>query len=567
MATTNQDLKRVISNPEAIMVESDREDKKTRVENMTVAALENHGARQEAEENMEGEGAPDQSGFPFSATMSQDGSRLSSLSGEEGSNSDDDSLHRCNEEEGEEEEAPGDDNGGGGVPLKKEASNRIKRQVSHDESMSNSNSSSQNRQSSITGGNWGWFEDVHGHEPAASGGESLGGGVKGDGKKEQKKSGIWKMGSDLMQSALEAIIEPQKQEHNTMAVTAPTYVLEESLSTQRLWKHTAGNRPPQPVEERAFFEQVWAQNFTRSKVRYEIPVEVLTASTPIAINPFNDDVVGHEQSNISNYNLAAPFNMKGDEDSGMADPASVKAAQADVAEATLNHHLNSVGAIEMYFDPNRPKDYNMGTLGPHKHHHTLVNKKMKGVGSDNDLTVVVRGDNVFGTTVSKSFPAKNDKGQLMDGVDTVSVSIASYRVVESKKHGKYAQYLVIFCDGNFRNTVGVWKRYSDFSQLSRKVSNGPESCAAVVTGLNPLSVTDDDLDVELLPNAMTSWRLLKKRQRWYRCLDAGYLSLKVFLLERFLHDILFESSNPQILRDFVGVKSSEGSKLDIKGLQ
>ena len=76
---------------------------------------------------------------------------------------------------------------------------------------------------------------------------------------------------------------------------------------------------------------------------------------------------------------------------------------------------------------------------------------------------------------------------------------------QSKKHGKYAQYLVIFCDGNFRNTVGVWKRYSDFSELSRKVTHGhSESCAAVVTGLNPLSVTDDH-DVEILPNAITSW--------------------------------------------------------------
>ena len=97
-----------------------------------------------------------------------------------------------------------------------------------------------------------------------------------------------------------------------MAVTAPTYVLEESMSSQKLWKQTAGNRPPQPVEERAFFEQVWSQNFSRSKVKYEIPVEVLTASTPIAISPFNDDGFGHDQSNISNYNLAAPFNMKGD---------------------------------------------------------------------------------------------------------------------------------------------------------------------------------------------------------------------------------------------------------------
>ena len=79
------------------------------------------------------------------------------------------------------------------------------------------------------------------------------------------------------------------------------------------------------------------------------------------------------------------------------------------------------------------------------------------------------------------------------------------QLFQSKKHGKYAQYLVIFCDGNFRNTVGVWKRYSDFSELSRKVSTGHSECRAAVTGLNPLSVTDDEHDVEVLPNAMTSW--------------------------------------------------------------
>lgn len=67
----------------------------------------------------------------------------------------------------------------------------------------------------------------------------------------------------------------------------------------------------------------------------------------------------------------------------------------------------------------------------------------------------------------------------------------------------------------------------------------------------------EDHHQEMLPNAVTSWNLLKKRKRWYRCLDAGYLSLKAFLLERFLHDILFESSTPQILRDFT---SSDRSK-------
>ena len=209
-------------------------------------------------------------------------------------------------------------------------------------------------------------------------------------------------------------------------------VLASSLSSQKLFKQTAGNRPPQPVEERAFFEQMWAQNFARSNVKYEIPVEVLTASTPISISPFNDDRYGDDGApggNISNYNLAATFNMNGAEDAA-ADSASVKAAQADAAEATLNQRLIHNGSIPMYFDPNRPKDYNLKTLGPHHHHHTLVNKKVKNANGENDMTVLVRGDNVFGTTVSKSFPRVNDKGEQVDGIDTVSISIASYRVVE-----------------------------------------------------------------------------------------------------------------------------------------
>ena len=228
-------------------------------------------------------------------------------------------------------------------------------------------------------------------------------------------------------------------ESNIMAVTAPTYVLEESLSSQKLWKQTAGNRPPQPVEERAFFEQMWAQNFARSNVKYEIPVEVLTASTPISISPFNDDRFGDDGApggDLSNYNLAGTFNMNSVEDAD-GDPASVKAAQADVAEATLNQRLSHNGAVQMYFDPNRPKDYNLKTLGPHHHHHTLVNKKVKNANGENDLTVLVRGDNVFGTTVSKSFPRVNDRGEPVDGIDTVSISIASYRVVEVRSSSPY----------------------------------------------------------------------------------------------------------------------------------
>jgi hypothetical protein len=220
----------------------------------------------------------------------------------------------------------------------------------------------------------------------------------------------------------------------TMAVTAPTYVLREPLSSQKLWKQTAGNRPPQPVEERARCEQMWAQNFARSNVKYGMPVEVLlTTSTPISISPFNDvrffDDVATGR-NLTNYNLAATFNLSIAEDAA-ADSASVKAAQADAAEATLNQRLSHNGAVQKYVDPNRPEDYNLKTLGPRHHHH--MNKKVKNTNGENDLTELVLGDNVFATTVCKSFPRVNDKGGPEDGVDTLSISIISYRVVEVRK--------------------------------------------------------------------------------------------------------------------------------------
>lgn len=118
-------------------------------------------------------------------------------------------------------------------------------------------------------------------------------------------------------------------------------------------------------------------------------------------------------------------------------------------------------------------------------------------------------------------------------------------LLQLKNGFKYAQFLVVSCIGDFRNTVGVWKRFSDFEELSRKVA----------TEHDGYCLSGEDHDNEVLPNAVTSWRLLKKRQRWFRCLDAGYLSLKVFLLERFLHDILFESSSPKIISDFISSNS------------
>jgi hypothetical protein len=54
-------------------------------------------------------------------------------------------------------------------------------------------------------------------------------------------------------------------------------------------------------------------------------------------------------------------------------------------------------------------------------------------------------------------------------------------------------------------------------------------------------------------NTMLSWQCVLQRKRWFRCLDKDYLSLKSFLIERFMHDLLFESVTPDMINDFLGL--------------
>lgn len=418
-----------------------------------------------------------------------------------------------------------------------------------------SGSSGSYRASSQTSSrDWGWFEEIHvpdvgwlsaqlpsnsssmkkpSHATGGGARSARGGGV-GAGEFTTAASNL-KDGhsdSDMItdeQDVQEIVRIPELDEETAaMAVTAPNYVLEESLSSQQLWKNTAGTRPPQPLEERQFYEKMWAQNFERSQVNYRMPVEVLAAATPVSLNPFADGVFEGATGTTGDMSeftpTGNPHRPRTSSDGHEGD---------DVAEAALLSRMHQ----------QQPNEETTASAAP-------THKRVPGTKSDGDLTVLLRGENGFGTTVSKSFARSTGDGGAIVGVDTVNISIASYRVVESKKYGKYAQFLVIYREGSIRDTVGVWKRYRDFEQLSHKVTHTSEGCTAVIANMSPLAVTEEP-EMEHLPNAVTSWRLLKKRKRWYRCLDAGYLSLKVFLLERFLHDILFESSSPKLLRDFV----------------
>mmetsp|Transcript_11546 Transcript_11546/g.26787 ORF Transcript_11546/g.26787 Transcript_11546/m.26787 type:complete len:680 (+) Transcript_11546:277-2316(+) len=368
---------------------------------------------------------------------------------------------------------------------------------------------------------------------------------RGREKTKKKAASLLPTGDEMLIDEMQEYLEPilvhprprdMENEAAVQAVTAPNYVLEESLSDQLLWKETAGNRPPQPVEERAWFEAEWAKNFLKSEVEYRMPAEVLTATTPVSLNPFADGNFGNGGT-------------------GAIGAGGTPVADVGGSHSSGGNHKDIAEFVSSFVVPGGTSGH--GVASDHQiPHHTKQNRIVRSNSlSGGNLIVYAKGDNVFGTTVSKSFARPSINGELVSGVDTVNISIASYRVVESKKRGKHAQFLVIYREGGIRDTIGVWKRYSDFQELSKKVTNVHEGCASVasvIANVSPFAITEEH-DVEHLPNAITSWHLLKKRKRWYRCLDTGYLSLKAFLLERFLHDILFESSTPELLRDFVGV--------------
>jgi hypothetical protein len=221
----------------------------------------------------------------------------------------------------------------------------------------------------------------------------------------------------------------ENQPTGTMAVSAPNYVLEQSISTQRLWRKTAGNRPPQPIEERAYFEEIWAQNFLQSQVSYHAPLEVLVAQSPISMSPYADvgfgdapgdgDATCHQDPYGNMYNVVGHFHnptvfgggagQKSDWRGGHKNRQ--KASEVDAAEATIAQ---------------RSRNANRGNGGGG------TNEDDKSLKSDSQgegtLRVLIKGDNIFGTTVSKSF-ARGPR-DVTGRIDTVSISIASYRVVQ-----------------------------------------------------------------------------------------------------------------------------------------
>lgn len=143
---------------------------------------------------------------------------------------------------------------------------------------------------------------------------------------------------------------------------------------------------------------------------------------------------------------------------------------------------------------------------------------------DDNVTIISQEKCIFSYSITKSF---------LDGdIKSMTLQIPRYRIVRCNNNDEiHAEFLIVVTLGDQNKiTFGVWRRHSDFSKF------------ALVLKEN-----------HTFKNAMLSWHCLVLKKKWLRCLDKDYLSLKCFLLERFLQDTLFESSMPLLISNFLGL--------------
>jgi len=145
--------------------------------------------------------------------------------------------------------------------------------------------------------------------------------------------------------------------------------------------------------------------------------------------------------------------------------------------------------------------------------------------------VLYRGKSPFSNSVSKSF---------FEGISmAMTLQMPFYRIFRSIDGNIHAEYLIkVTIGGNSPVTFGIWKRHSHFCELAKSV----------------MSLDLKSGSRNIYKNAILSWQCVLQRKRWYRSLDKDYLALKCFLLERFLHDVLFESAMPGIINKFLGLE-------------
>lgn len=159
------------------------------------------------------------------------------------------------------------------------------------------------------------------------------------------------------------------------------------------------------------------------------------------------------------------------------------------------------------------------------------NKNLPMAGDGSNVEVLYRGKASFTYSVNKAFPESH--------VNTMTIQLPYYRICRAKSGRIHAEFLVVVVlGGQGAVTFGIWKRYSDFNGLAKRVTE--------------LNLRTGE---EMFKNTLLSWQCVLQRKRWIKSLDKEYLSVKCFLIGRFMHDLLFESPNPNIISSFLGLQN------------
>ena len=301
------------------------------------------------------------------------------------------------------------------------------------------------------------------------------------------------------------------------------HLTRESISTQALWQITGGSSSVNNFEGETEEEKIAVACDTHS---YTVGV---STDSPGNIDKIEDESMDTETLIEENSAMAAKAPAK-----------STRKQLFDATEGDLSDQISvddkqRVDAVQGNFQVQNDIEQQSAVSVPSNHREANLGTLKRGLGSttwNSQNEVMLENPNSFGSSVSKSFFC-----EICGHMSNTAICIPKFQIVRNAKDGpkrgeQHAEFLVVVELGAF--TFGVWRRYTDFVYLAESIM-----------------ATDEQKAV--YPNSIFSWQCLRFRKRWYKCLDKDYLTVKCFLLERFLHDLVCESTNPTTIFDFIGV--------------
>ena len=286
----------------------------------------------------------------------------------------------------------------------------------------------------------------------------------------------------------------------------PWYILESTLATQQLWYATAGQRPKQPQQEREYFECLYEKNFQQSEIPQ--PEEKVIETT----GPRNHRSKTFPLSTKENKREEIPRVYFAKEFKGEILGRGTCQFSQSLSKSFKHHNVNMTMEVPRFrivrsFDGDVHVEFLVIV--------TIVSGPISQIGSRSASAPV-------GDMNSMPRSATNDSTQSVTPPRRRRDTVGEF--IPSRNHITY----------------GIWRRHSQFHSLARILGNRCDCTMDRITG-----------KLNTFQNSLLSWQCVIRRKRWFRSFDKDYLSIKCFLLERFMHDVLFESQSPELLKDFL----------------